>query len=426
MRLLTVAAGIFLLIGLGYLAYWYFDLRHYEETDNAYVQGNLVQITPQVTGTVVAVNADDTDFVKAGQPVVQLDRADADVALAQAQAGLAQTVREVRGLYATNSTWTANVDLRKAEVTRARADVARAEDDLARRQGLTATGAVSGEELDHARSNVSNARAALTAAEANVVSAEQQLATSRTLTDNTSIEKHPNVERAAAKVREAYLAYARTQIPAPVSGYVAKRNVQVGQRVAPGAPLMSVVPLDQLWVDANFKEVQLRGMRIGQPVTLTADAYGSKVTYHGRIEGLGVGTGSAFSLLPAQNATGNWIKVVQRVPVRVTLDPKELAEHPLRVGLSMVAKVDIADANGPALANAPRAGAAYATNAFEVDAQKADALVRDTIAANLANGASHAAAAPASRTMNAKSARQRGTAIAATVRPVSAASASLR
>jgi membrane fusion protein, multidrug efflux system len=422
-RLLAIAAAAFALIGLGYLGYWYVELRHYEQTDDAYVQGNLVQITPQVTGIVIAVNADETDFVKAGAPLVALDRADADVALAQAQAALAQTVREVRGLYATNSTWNANVDLRKAEVNRARADLAKAEDDLSRRQGLTASGAVSGEELDHARSGVSNAHAALTAAEAAVVSAEQQLATSRTLTDGTSIETHPNVEGAAAKLREAYLAYARTSVPAPVSGYVAKRVVQVGQRVAPGAPLMSIVPLDQLWVDANFKEVQLRNMRIGQPVTLTADAYGGAVTYHGTIAGLGVGTGSAFSLLPAQNATGNWIKVVQRVPVRVMLDPKELAAHPLRLGLSMIAKVDIADTQGPALAAAPRTGVAYATDAFAADSQKAEALVRETISANLASAAAHAAA---SRSMDAKRAPQRTTTVAASMRPVAAGATTVR
>jgi membrane fusion protein (multidrug efflux system) len=255
------------------------------------------------------------------------------------------------------------------------------------------------------------------------VSAQQQLATSRTLTDGTSIEKHPNVERAAAKLREAYLAYARTSVPAPVSGYVAKRTVQVGQRVAPGAPLMSIVPLDQLWVDANFKEVQLRSMRIGQPVTLTADAYGAAVTYHGRIAGLGVGTGSAFSLLPAQNATGNWIKVVQRVPVRVMLDPKELSEHPLRLGLSMIAKVDIADTQGPALASAPRTGIAYATDAYTADSQNAEALVRETISANLASGATRPAA---SGSMNAKRAPQRTTTVAATVHPVAGDTATVR
>jgi len=382
-RLLALAAGIFAVVGLAYFGYWYVDLRHYESTDDAYVQGNLVQITPQVTGTVVSVNADDTDLVNAGAPLVALDRADADVALAQARAALAQTVREVRSLYVTNSTGTANVSLREAEVKRSRADLAKAEDDLGRRQGLTASGAVSGEELDHARSGVSNARAALAAAEAALVAAQQQLATSRTLTDGTSIEHHPNAERAAAKLREAYLAYARTVLPAPVSGYVAKRTVQVGQRVAPGATLMSIVPLDQLWVDANFKEVQLRAMRIGQPVTLTADVYGAKIAYHGKVAGLGVGTGSAFSLLPAQNATGNWIKVVQRVPVRILLDPQELAAHPLRIGLSMEAKVDVADAQGSTLASAPRTGPAYATDAFAAEAAKAEVLVRETIAANL-------------------------------------------
>ena len=387
-KFLGIAAGLFAIIGIGYLAYWFVELRHFEQTDDAYVQGNLVQITPQVTGTVVSVNADDTELVHAGAPLVALDRSDAEVALAQAQAALAQTVREVRQLYSANTTGGANVSLREAEVTRVRADLAKAEDDLARRQGLAGSGAVSGEELDHARSGVSNAQAALASAQAALVAARQQLVSSETLTDGTSIERHPNVEGAAAKVREAYLAYARTLLPAPVTGYVAKRTVQVGQRVAPGASLMSIVPLDQLWVDANFKEVQLRSMRIGQPVTLTADVYGNAVTYHGTVAGLGVGTGSAFSLLPAQNATGNWIKVVQRVPVRILLDPAELAGNPLRVGLSMEAKVDVADTKGSMLASAPRTGPAYATNAFTEESAKAEALVRQTIAANLGRGAS--------------------------------------
>jgi len=386
LKLLGIAAGIFVTLGLAYFAYWYVELRHYERTDNAYVQGNLVQITPQIAGTVVAVNADDTDFVKAGAPVVQLDRADAQVALAQAQAALAQTVREVRSLYTTNATGSANVTLREAEVSRARADLAKAQDDLARRQSLEASGAVSGEELNHARSAVSNANAAVASAQAALVAAQQQLATSRALTDGATVENHPNVERAAAKVREEYLELARTTIPAPVSGYVAKRSVQVGQRTAPGTPLMSIVPLDQVWVDANFKEVQLRDMRIGQPVELTADAYGKAVTYHGTVTGLGVGTGSAFALLPAQNASGNWIKVVQRVPVRIALDPKELAAHPLRVGLSMEVAVDIADKSGKALATASHANTTYATEAFEHSTREADALVRDTIAANLGKG----------------------------------------
>jgi membrane fusion protein (multidrug efflux system) len=399
LRLLLIAGGVFVLAGLAYGAYWAEYLRNFERTDDAYVQGNLVQITPQVAGTVVAVNADDTDFVKAGQTLVTLDHADAKVALDQAQAALAQTVREVRSLYVANSTWAANIAQRDADVTRANADLARAQDDLARRQSLADTGAVSGEEMNHAQTGVSNARAALAAAQAALSAARQQLATNQSLTSGTSIDKHPSVERAAAKVREAYLAYARTELPSPVSGYVAKRTVQLGQRVAAGAPLMSIVPLDEVWVDANFKEVQLRQMRIGQPVHLTADAYGSAVRYDGKIVGLGVGTGGAFALLPAQNATGNWIKVVQRVPVRIALDRKELAAHPLRVGLSMEVTVDVGDTRGTSLAEAPRGAAAYTTNAFRHDAEEADALVQRTIAENLGRsppGAAGAAGAPVS------------------------------
>ncbi|HEY5308221.1 MAG TPA: HlyD family efflux transporter periplasmic adaptor subunit, partial [Casimicrobiaceae bacterium] len=363
--------------------WWYVYARQFEKTDDAYVQGNVVQVTPQVSGTVLSVNADDTDFVQAGAPLVTLDRADAEVALAQAQAALAQTVREVRSLYTANTTWTANISQRQADIARALSDVGRTEEDLARRQSLTASGAVSGEELNHAQGAVSTAHAALAAAEAALTAAKQQLATNQSLTEGTTVDKHPNVERAAAKVREAYLAVARASLPAPVSGYVAKRTVQVGQRVAPGAPLMAIIPLDQVWVDANFKEVQLRRMRIGQPVRLTADAYGSNVEYHGTVAGLGVGTGSAFALLPAQNATGNWIKVVQRIPVRIALDPKELAAHPLRVGLSMQADVDVADTAGKTLAESARTVAPYTTVAFTHDAQEADALVRKTIAENI-------------------------------------------
>jgi membrane fusion protein (multidrug efflux system) len=382
-RWLMIATLTLVGVALGYTGYWAVYQRNFERTDDAYVQGNLVQVTPQVSGTVISVGADDTDFVKAGQPLVTLDRADAQVALEQAQAALAQTVREVRMLYVANATWGANIAQREAEVVRAKSELARADDDLARRESLRASGAVSGEEMNHAQTGVNNARAALAAAEATVLSARQQLATNQSLTDGTTIAKHPNVERAAAKLREAYLAYARTSLPSPVSGYVAKRTVQVGQRVAPGAPMMAIVPLDQLWVDANFKEVQLRRMRIGQPVTLVADAYGNAVKYHGTVVGLGVGTGGAFALLPAQNATGNWIKVVQRLPVRVALDATELAQHPLRVGLSMEAEVDVADASGASLATAPRSAAAYKTDAFNHDTEEADALVSKTIAANL-------------------------------------------
>ena len=382
-KLILFAAAGFAVAGLIWGGYWFFYARNYERTDDAYVQGNVVQVTPQIAGTVLSVNADDTDFVKAGATLVTLDHADAEVALQQAQAALAQTVREVRTMYVGNSTWAANIAQRESDVGRARTEVARAEDDLARRMKLSTSGAVSGEEINHAQSAVTRARGALAGAEAALTSARQSLATNLSLTEGTTVEKHPNVERAAAKVREAYLAYARATLPAPVSGYVAKRTVQVGQRVAPGAPLMAIIPLDQVWVDANFKEVQLRRMRIGQPVTLTADAYGSSVEYHGTVAGLGVGTGSAFALLPAQNATGNWIKVVQRVPVRIAIAPAELAAHPLRVGLSMEASVDVANTTGAPLAEAPRVAAPYTTAAFTHDAEEADALVRRTIAANL-------------------------------------------
>jgi len=381
---LIAVAGATLLAAAAYGAYWALVLRHHESTDNAYVQAPMVQVTPQVGGTVLAVLADDTDRVKAGQPLVRLDPTDAKLALERAESQLAQTVREVRTLYANNATLTANVRLREAEVERVRADMARAQDDLNRRKPLMASGAVGGEEMKHAESALNAAASALASAQSAAVAAREQATSNRALTEGTDVEKHPNVERAAAAVREAWLALQRTELPAPVAGQVAKRTVQVGQRIAPGAPLMSLVPLDQVWVEANFKEVQLRQMRIGQPVTLTADLYGNKIEYQGRVAGVGAGTGAAFALLPAQNATGNWIKVVQRVPVRVELDAQQLAEHPLRVGLSMEARVDVAPQDGPPVlgaAAAPRASSR--TDVFEARSAEADQRVHAIIAANL-------------------------------------------
>src|SRR5215472_12648455 len=322
---------------IAYGGWWFASGRYHESTDDAYVGGNLVQVTPQVAGTVLAIHADDTDFVTSGQTLVELDKADSRVALDQAEAQLAKTVRSVRNLLATDSQLQANVEQRRAELARAR-------EDFARRSKLDADvpGAVAAEELQHARDAVAAATAALDAA-------SRQLAAQRTLTDHTTIDTHPDVRDAAAKVREAYLAYARTALPAPVSGFVARRAVQVGQRVGPGAALMTVVPLDQVWVDANFKENQLAGMRVGQPVILTADLYGGNVKYHGKVVGFGAGTGSAFSLLPAQNATGNWIKIVQRVPVRIALDPREVAANPLQIGLTMKADIDVSKESGARL-----------------------------------------------------------------------------
>ena len=367
----------------GYGAWWWLVGSRYVSTDNAYVQGNLVQVTPQAAGSIAEIHADETDLVTAGQPLVTLDAADARVALERAEAQLGQTVREVRTLYANNATLKARIAVQQAELQRARADLARAEGDLARREGLLATGAVGAEEVQHVRAAISTGRGAVAAAEAGLLAAREQLAANLVMTENTSVTRHPNVQRAAAQVREAWLAVARATVSAPVTGHVARRNAQIGQRVQAGAALLSLVALDQLWVDANFKEPQLRDIRIGQPVTLTADVYGGKVTYQGRVQGLAAGTGAVFALLPAQNATGNWIKVVQRVPVRISLDPKQLAEHPLRLGLSMHATVDVSDRSGPALAAAPRSGPFASTLLFDAAGKGADERIAQIIAANL-------------------------------------------
>jgi membrane fusion protein, multidrug efflux system len=370
-KILLILATFFVVIGLAFGSYWLFFGRFAEETENAYVQGNVVQITPQIAGTVTKIYVDDTDVVKPGQPLIGFDTADADVALAQAEAQLAQTVREVRTLYASQAQSGANVALREAEL-------ARAQDDLARRKALAGTGAVSGEEIRHAELAVSTAQAAVTAA-------KEQLASGRALTEGTTVSQHPNVQRAAAHVEELMLTQARSTLYAPVGGEIAKRNAQVGQRINPGAPVMAIVPLDQLWVDANFKEAQLRDMRVGQPVTLTADLYGSKVKYEGKVVGMGAGTGSAFALLPAQNATGNWIKVVQRLPVRIALDAKQLREHPLRIGLSMTAEVDVHDQSGAQISTSINNANAMTAYAASVDplSQKFKARIDSIIAANL-------------------------------------------
>ena len=369
-RLIAVSVLLALLL-IAYGVWWAIYARHFEDTDDAYVAGNVVQVTPQVSGTVVAIHADDTELVEAGKPLVDLDHSDAKVALDQAEAQLAQTVREVRTLFVNNGAL-------NAAVTQRVADVAKARDDLARRQELSGTGAVAKEDLEHART-------ALIAAESALQAARDQLTSNQALTDGTTVAQHPNVQRAAAQVQAAYLALSRNTLLAPITGYIAKRSVQVGQRVAPGTPLLSVVPLNALWVDANFKEVQVAKMRIGQPVELYSDVYGSSIKYHGKVAGLLAGTGAAFALLPTQNASGNWIKVVQRIPVRITLDPKDLEAHPLRVGLSMQVEVDVAKSEGTSLTStvAPREQPAYQTAVFEDAGSQAAARVAQIIANNL-------------------------------------------
>ena len=401
-RWLAGVIGAFVLAGAGYGAYWGLALRNRQSTDDAYVSGNVVQITPQVPGTVIGIAADDTQFVHAGQTLVELDPADARIALEQADAKLAKTVRDVRGLFATTAQLKAAVDVRATEV-------ARATEDLSRRERLAASGAVSGEELQHARAAFASARAAQAAA-------QQELAANQARIDNTTVANHPDVLAASSAVHDAYLDLARTKLPAPVSGYVAKRAVQLGQRVAPGTPLMAIVPLDQVWVDANFKEPQLASMRVGQPATLTADLYGSKVTYHGTVAGFGAGTGSAFALLPAQNATGNWIKIVQRVPVRIALDHRELAEHPLQVGLSMEVDVDTKQRDGERLPQVSQAAPAYAASVAEAVDRAATDRVRAIIAANARSDAPRMQASAAAHPQAGTQPRVASTALPAAIR----------
>lgn len=383
-RLLLGAIGLFILIAIGW-GIWYFIFgASRESTEDAYVHGNLVQITPQVSGTVVAIEADDTDLVRAGDMLIKLDPADADVALQQAQAQLAQTVRQTRTLYVQNDALDADVEVRNADIVRAQADLARAQSDLQRRQALSKSGGVSGEELLHAQTAFKLAQAAVAQARASAAASRAKAQTNLALTHGTTVADHPDVLRAAANLRTAWLNKTRNELPAPVDGMVARRTAQVGQRVSPGTPLMTVVPLDQVWVEANFKEGQLRTMRVGQKATLHADLYGSDVIYHGTIAGLDAGTGSAFALLPAQNATGNWIKVVQRVPVRIALDPEELKKHPLRVGLSMSVEVDLTEAKGEPVAPT-RALTTFSTRAFEPSHHEADDMIDAIIKANLAS-----------------------------------------
>lgn len=365
---LTLLITLFILAGLGYGVYWFTYGRYFEYTDNAYVSGNLVQLMPQVAGTVIAINADDTDLVQQGQPVVVLDKADMVNAFNQAKANLALTIRKVRQLYAQTTGLQAKVVAYKAEL-------AKAQDDLKRRQNIVNAGAVSREILQHADT-------AVITTEANLQAAEKEYAANLALTENTTLLTHPEVIAAETKLRQTYLDLNRTTIIAPVTGYIAKRAVQLGQSVTPGTPLLAIVPINQVWVDANFKEAQLANIRIGQPVKLWADFYGDKVAFRGKVVGLAAGTGNVFSLLPPQNATGNWIKIVQRLPVRIALDQRQIDHYPLRVGLSMEANIDTHDLSGLALAVTPSAQPIYTTPVFSDRDAGAEAVIQEIIAAN--------------------------------------------
>ncbi len=339
-RAFVVFGVVLLLLAIGWGVYWLLFLQHFVSTDDAYVAGDVLQITSEVSGTVAAVEVDDTQEVQRGQPLVELDPVDAQVAVANAEAALARAVRDVSALFTQDTELRADLASREIALDRARSD-------LARRQPLRADGAVSGEDISHAADTVAESEAAVRAARA-------QLNTVMAQTRGTTIANHPQVLQAAATLRNAALALQRTRLTAPTAGIIAKRSVQIGERIAAGAPLLALVPLGDFWLEANFKEVQLRRIRIGQPVTFHADLYGSGVEFHGKVAGLSAGSGSAFALLPAQNATGNWIKIVQRVPIRVSVDPKDLAAHPLRVGLSATVEVDVADSSGPLLSTQVR------------------------------------------------------------------------
>jgi len=367
---LTVAV---LLVALLTGAWWWLYASHYQSTDDSYVAGDLVSVMSQVSGTVVVIDADETDLVQAGQELVRLDATDAGIALQDAEQQLARTVRQTRTLFATR-------DQLAAVVAQRRADLDRALADFNRRRDLAATGAVSAEEVGHARDALNAARDAL-------IAAQKSLAASAALVGRTGIADNPDVQAAATVVQRAWLALRRTSVRAPVTGYLARRAVQLGERIAPGGPLMAIVPLERLRVDANFREVQLKHMRIGQPATVVSDLYGGQVEYHGTVAGLGLGTGAAFALLPAQNATGNWIKVVQRVPVRIALEARELTAHPLRIGLSTRARVDVHDDSGPQLAPAPPQEPVLATSAYDIDRGEITARIAQIIAENSPEGA---------------------------------------
>ncbi|MBI1180690.1 MAG: HlyD family efflux transporter periplasmic adaptor subunit [Alphaproteobacteria bacterium] len=366
--LLIGLGALVVLGGLAYGAYWYLDARFYVSTSDAYVQGNVVMLMPQVSGTVTAIRTEDTDLVHEGDPLVALDPTDKQLALDLAKANLAQTVREVRQLYDNEATLEATVASRQAQLDQARRD-------LDRDRPLVSKKVIPEAQFQHAQTAYDTADAALN-------EAKHQLAATRAAAGTTPPAQHPRIRQAEAKLRSAYLALARTTIRAPVTGYVAQRTVQLGQQVQPGEDLLAIVPLNQVWVDANFKETALSDVRLGQPVTVTSDFYGGDVVFHGHVAGLAAGTGSAFELLPPENATGNWIKIVRRVPVRIELDPKELSKDPLRTGLSTEVSIDLHDTSGARLDRKADTRAVYATPVYQDETKGVGALIAGILQAN--------------------------------------------
>ena len=367
-RILLILTLLFIVIAVAYGIYWFLVLRHHEETDDAYVAGNQVQIMAQVSGSVTKVWVDNTDFVKKGDVLVTLDPTDAQQAFEKAQTALASSVRQTRQMMINSKQYQANIEVRKTAL-------AQAQSDLNRRVPLGTANLIGREELQHARDAVTSAQAQLDVA-------IQQYNANQAMILGTRLEDQPAVQQAAAEVRNAWLALQRTKIVSPMTGYVSRRAVQPGAQIGVTTPLMAVVPASGLWVDANFKETQLAHMRIGQTATVVSDIYGDDVTYTGKVVGLDMGTGSAFSLLPAQNATGNWIKVVQRLPVRIELDANQLSQHPLRIGLSTLVTVDTSNSDGQMLASQARTTPAYESNAREIGLEPVNILINDIVKAN--------------------------------------------
>lgn len=367
-NILLLLTVLFILAGSAYTIYWFLILRHHEATDNAYVTGNQIMVMPQISGSVTTVFVDNTDYVKAGEPLVQLDSRDEELALEKAKTALANSVRQMHQQIINGRQLKANITVRET-------DLSKLQNDLRRREVLGERNVIGKEELQHAREAVATARAALEVA-------KEQYNANQAIILNTPIAQQPSILQASTDVRNAWLALERTKILSPVEGYVSRRSVQIGAQVSPGKPLMAIVPSTGMWIDANFKETQLANMRIGQPAKITTDFYGKKVVYHGKVVGLDMGTGSAFSLLPAQNASGNWIKVVQRLPVRIALDEKELVEKPLRIGLSTEVTVDTANLDGNVLSRNERHAPAYHTDTLTIDMSAINKVINDIIEQN--------------------------------------------
>jgi membrane fusion protein (multidrug efflux system) len=370
-RWMSSLAVIFFIIIFAYLLYWFFVSQYYETTDDAYVDGNLIQVMPKISGQVVEILADETDLVNKGEPIIRLDKSDVDIALKNAESELALTVRQVSQLYV-------SVDQLKSDVIIQESNLEKTREDYQRRKGLVVTKVISSEDLQHAKLAVDSATASLALAKA-------KLLESVNMVSNSDLYHHPQILQAEVKLRNAYLSWQRTVVYAPETGYVAKRPVQVGQYVTPNSVLMIIVPLNQVWIDANFKESQLQHMRLGQPVELISDAYGSDIKYKGKVVGLNPGAGNVFDLLPPQNATGNWIKVVQRLPVRVEVDAQQLMKYPLRMGLSMTATVDTRHRDGDALAKLPQKKIVYQTLPYGDDPKAVDKLINQILESNAKN-----------------------------------------